>query len=156
MKNIIRVLSLVFTVVLLSGCGVEEKEVTKTCTLTTNDVANGYKLEAVYKVYGKGKNVEKVETIETITSSDEESLASFEDYFKESYESVNEVYGGYTNKVTNENGKVISETTIDYNEMDVEQYVKDNSSMKQYVTSDNKISVNGIISIYEALGATCE
>ena len=40
--------------------------------------------------------------------------------------------------------------------MDLEQYVKDNSSIKQYVTSDNKISVNGIISIYEALGATCE
>ena len=38
----------------------------------------------------------------------------------------------------------------------LEQYVKDNSSMKQYVTSDNKISLNGIISIYETLGATCE
>ena len=79
MKKCIKVLALVFAVILISGCSNSAKEVVKTCTLTSNDVTNGYKLESEYKVYGKGDVVEKVITTETITSDDEETLSYFEE-----------------------------------------------------------------------------
>ena len=95
----VKILSLVFAVVLITGCGSEAKEFTKTCTLTNNDTTNGYKLEAEYKVYGKGKVATKVETVETVTSEDEDTLDYFEEYLKDTYDKMNDTYGGYDVKV---------------------------------------------------------
>lgn len=158
MKKYVKILVLVVALILVVGCGktVEEKEVIKTCKSTTNDVANGYKLESEYTVYAKGDVVDKVVTTETITSENEETLDYFEEYLEDTYSSIDEVYGGYENDVTNENGKVISKTTIDYNEMDLAKYVEDNTAMKDYVNSDNKMLLEGVINIYESLGAICE
>lgn len=155
MKKCLKSLALVMAVLLMSGCG-NKKEFVKTCTLTTNNTAQGYKLEAEYNVYGKGDVVEKVVTTETVTSDNDAILTYFEEYLTESYETANSTYKGYTNKVTNEDGKVVSETTIDYNKMDLDQYVEDNSAMKSYVNSDNKLLVDGVIELYESLGATCK
>lgn len=157
-KKYVRILVLVIAVVLVSGCGnkVNDKEIVKTCKSTASDVASGYKVESEYKVYAKGDVVEKVETTEIVTSDDEELLDYFEEYLEDTYESTNEVYGGYTNNVTNENGKVISTTTIDYNVMNIEQYVKDNTAMTNYVNSNNEILLEGILNLYEGLGAVCE
>ena len=156
MRKYFKMLVLVIAVVLITGCTNNDKEIVKTCTSTTNDVANGYKLESTYKIYAKGDIVEKVETIETITSEDETILDYFEETLEDTYEATNEVYGGYTNEVENENGKVVSKTTIDYTKMNMEQYIKDNTVMKNYVNSDNEILLEGIITIYESLGATCK
>lgn len=142
-------------ILLVSGCG-NDKEVMKTCTLTSNNVAQNYKMENEYKIYGKGKVVTKVVTTETITSSNQEILDYLEETVKETYDVNNATYGGYTNKMTNENGKLVSETTVDYSKMDVEKFVKDNSVMKNYVNSKNELLMDGIVAVYEAMGATCE
>lgn len=155
MKKCVKILSLVFAIVLISGCG-SKKEFVKTCTLTSNDPTTGYKLNAEYKIYGQGDVANKVVTVETVATDDKDSLDYFEEYFKSTYDSINETYGGYTNKVTNKDGKVTSETTVDYNKMNLEQYVKDNSAMKNYVNKDNKMLVDGLVKTYEALGATCK
>lgn len=156
MKKSVKILSLLIAIILMSGCSGNNKEFVKTCTLTSTDSTNGYKLESEYKVYGKGKIVNKVVTVETVTSDDEEIIEYFEENLKKSYESANETYGGYTNKVTKTDGKVISETTIDYNKMDLEQYVKDNSIMNNFVDKNNKMLADGVISLYETMGATCK
>ena len=78
----------------------------------------------------------------------------FENYLNTTYQTFDDTYGGYTYKVTKEDGKVTSDVTIDYNEMDIEQYVEDQPSLKTYV-EDNKILKDGLISIYEDMGATC-
>ena len=156
MKKYFKFLTLVVACVLVIGCSSKnEASITKTCTLTTNDVVNGYRLDSEYKVYGKGSVVDKVETIETVTSDSEDILNYFEETLKSTYSATNEVYGGYTNEVTKENGKLVSKTTIDYNKMDLKAFVKDNSAMKSYVNKDNKILVEGITKLYESLGATC-
>ncbi len=151
----VKILSLVFVVALLAGCG-NEKEFTTTCTLTSNDVVNNYKLDTEYKIYGKGKVANKVVTIETVTSDDEDILDYFEDTLKETYDSVNEIYGGYTNTIKKEDNKIISETTIDYNKMDLKKYVEDNSIIKSYVNSNNEMLAEGLQTLYESLGATCK
>ena len=155
MKKCVKILSLAFAIVLISGCG-SKKEFVKTCTLTSNDPTTGYKLESEYKIYGEGDVANKVVTVETVATDDQDSLDYFEEYFKSTYDSINGIYGGYNNKVTNKDGKVTSETTIDYNKMDLAKYVKDNSAMKNYVNKDNKMLVDGLVKTYEALGATCK
>ena len=39
--------------------------------------------------------------------------------------------------------------------MDLDKFVKDNSQIKAYI-KNNKITLEGMQKIYEALGATCE
>lgn len=155
MKKCLKFLSLIIAVVFISGCG-NDKEVTKTCTLTSTNSTNGYKLESVYKIYGKGKVADKVVTTETITADNEDDLDYYKEYFEKTYKAVDDVYGGYTINVSIKDNKVISETTIDYNKMDLKKYVKDNSVMKNYVDKNNKMLIDGLISTYEALGATCK
>ena len=157
MKRFVKYFVLLVAVVLVTGCGKESaKESVKTCKLVSNDIANGYKLESEYKIYSTGKTVDKVVTVETVTSEDESVLDYFNEYLDTTYKTYNETYGGYTNKITKDSGKVVSETTIDYSAMDLKKYVSDNSSMANFVNSDNKLLTEGVVSIYETLGATCE
>lgn len=136
----------------LTGCGDETGSIE--CTLSTNDVINGYQLNSTYKINYKGDFAESVETTEIVTSDSTDTLDYFENYLNTTYQTFDDTYGGYTYKVTKEDGKVTSDVTIDYNEMDIEQYVEDQPSLKTYV-EDNKILKDGLISIYEDMGATC-
>lgn len=155
MKRCLKFLSLMIVVVFISGCG-NDKEVTKTCTLTSTDKAKNLKLETEYKVYGKGKTADKVVTTEIITTDDEDTLNYYKEYLEKTYSAANKAYGGYTINVTKEDNKVVSETTIDYNKMNLKDFVKDNSIMKNYVDKNNKMLIDGLVSTYEALGATCK
>lgn len=156
MRKCLKYFILVIAIIFVSGCDSNVREVQRTCKLTTNAVAQGYKLESEYVIYGKGDVVNKVSTIETVISDDEEILDYFEETLRTTYDATSETYGGYTIDITNENGKVVSKVTIDYNKMNLEQYVEDNSVMKDYVNSDNKLMVSGLVNLYESLGATCE
>ena len=155
MKKVLQGVVFSMLILMASGCG-NEKEVMKTCTMTTNNVAENYKMENEYKVYGKGKVATKAVTIETVTSEDQEVLDYLEDYVRTSYEKNNKAYGGYSHKLTNENGKLVSETTIDYTKMDVKKFVEDNSVMKNYVNSKDQLLIDGLLAIYKATGATCK
>lgn len=154
MKKALKTITLALVIVLVSGCG--KKEVVKTCTLTQNNTAYGYKLESKYVIYGEGDIAKKVESTETVTTDNTSIQDQFETQLNSTYKSLNDTYGGYTYKVTKGDGKVVSTVTIDYEKLDIEKYVKDNSAMKNYVNKDNKLLVEGIESIYKALGATCE
>lgn len=155
MKKCFKILSLMIVALFISGCG-SDKEVIKTCTSTSTDSKSGLKLEAVYKVYGKGKVADKVVTTETITTDDEDTLDYYKEYLEDTYEAANKTYGGYTINVTKKDNKVVSETTIDYNKMDLEKFVKDNTVLKNYVDKNNKMLIEGLLSTYKAIGATCE
>lgn len=155
MKKLLCVTALSVLILITSGCGTE-KEVMKTCTLTQNNVAENYNMVSEYKIYGKGKTVQKAVTVETVTSSDQEILDYLEEYAKNAYEANNKAYGGYSNTITNENGKLVSETTVDYSKMDVKKFVEDNSVMKNFVNSKDELLIEGLIQIYEATGAICK
>jgi len=157
MKKVLKVFSVMLVSILLFGCGEKNsKEFVKTCEMTSNDPANGYKLSSVYKIYGTSNVVDKVVTTETVESEDEETLDYFKEYLSTTYDTYNKAYGGYKNEIKKSEGELISETTIDYSKMDLEKYIEDNSAMKNYVNSDNQLLLEGVISIYESLGATCK
>lgn len=156
MKRDLKILLVLPLVFLMVGCGTNKKEIVSHCTLTSTDNTNGYQLNSSYDVYSTNNEVSKVVTEEVVTSDNDSILTYFEEYLKKTYDTQNSTYGGTTNEVTKVEGKVTSKTTIDYTKMDLEKYVKDNSALSNYMNKDNKLTKDGILSIYKAMGATCE
>lgn len=132
-----------------------EKEGQISCNAHTKDVINGYELDASFLIDYKGNYVTSVETKEIVTSDDEDILSYFDEILTDTYKVMDEEYGGYTHKITKKDNKIISDVTIDYSKMDIKQLVKDQPSYKLFVKND-KILVDGIISIYKSAGATCD
>ena len=139
---------------LFTGCAKEEAGSTS-CTMYNKDVVNGYELSSTYVINHKNGLVESVETVETVSSEDEEILDTMETYLNDTYKALDESYGGYTYEVKNENGKVTSRVKIDYNKMDIDSYVTDQPTIKDYV-EDSKLTLEGVKLMYESMGATCE
>lgn len=154
MKRIVKISLALLLVVLLTGC--KGKQVATKCTLTSDQSASGYKIESTYNVYSTENKVDRVETVETVTSKNTTVLAYFEKQLKTQYKANDDTYGGYTYKITNKNGKVTSNVTIDYSKMNLDKFVKDNPAMKSYVDKKNNITLKGIKSMYESMGAKCE
>ena len=154
MKKYVYSLALVLVGILcVTGCGSSSKV---TCTYESDQSASGYKLKSEYNIYSDGDVVTKVETTETVESKNNTVLSYFEKQLKEQYKTNNEKYKGYDYKVTNKDGKVVSEVTIDYSKMDLNKFVEDNTAMKSFVNKDNKLTVKGVKSMYESIGAKCK
>lgn len=156
MKKGVKFLVVSLLTVLLVGCSSKEEKVVKTCTLNSDQSASGYTLNATYKIYATNDVVTSVETEEIVISDNEQIRDYFESTLNSSYETAEETYGGYTYNIKKEDNKVISNVTIDYTKMDLEKFIDSNTTMKAYVNSDNKITLDGAKKIYEDLGATCE
>lgn len=138
---------------LLTGCS--KAELVKVCTINTIDEDTNYTIKSTFRIYAKDESVEQVKIKEIIKAQDNEELEILKEMLNSTYESANKEYGGYTNKIEEEKNKIISNTTIDYTKMDLKKYVKDNPAMDEYI-KNNKISIDGIISIYEEMGASCK
>ena len=146
---IIAILALVLT-----GCGNNSK-LAKTCTKSVEDASGLYTLDSKYEVYGSNV-VDKIVITETVISDDIDTLKNFEQKYKTLYEDFNKKYGGYTNKVTLEEGRLVSETICDYNKMNLKKYAEDNSSLSKYLTKDNKVDLSGRVTLYEETGSVCK
>ncbi len=125
------------------------------CTSKSDQSKNGYILETTYKIKYKNEMVTSINIKEIITSKDKKKLKSFAKQFEEQYEYNKKTYGGYTYKVTNKDGKVESDVTVDYKEMDMKKFIKNNEAMKKF-TNDNKLTLEGAKKLYESTGAKCD
>lgn len=158
MKKVFSILFLIVGLFVIVGCGNKaDDKLVMICTSSSSDTIRGYNLETKYNVYSNDNDiVSKVSTTEAVTSNNDEILDFFNRELKSAYSELNDTYGGYDNKVIKTNGKVTSETTIDYSIMNLKKYVEDNSEVKDYVNSDNKFTITSIKRLYEELGATCD
>lgn len=143
----------VLVVSLLVGCG--NKGGTIECTLSSKDVVNGYELNSTYKIKYTNDYVNSVETVEVVSSDNSEVLDYFKKNLEDTYKKTNENYGGYDYNVTKDQNKVTANVTIDYSKMNLDQFIKDQPALKSY-TKDGKLLVDGVKSLYEAMGATCK
>lgn len=139
---------------LVSGCGEKKKEVL--CTLESNNIVSDYKLSATYKATIVDDHVTKVKTTEKVESKDQSILDSLKTTIEDSYKKMNEAYGGYQYKSSQEGDLLTVTTNIDYTILDMDKFIKDNSVMKGYVNKKNQITIEGIQKLYESMGATCE
>lgn len=154
MKRLLKLITICFVVCLLCGCGEKEKIVK--CTLNKKDVINEYELKSEYVITTDGKIVKKAETTEIITSDKASILSYFETSLNDTYKKMNNAYGGYTYDVSKNDNKVTSKVTIDYAKLNLEQLGKDDASIKSALNDKNEITLDGLMSVYKAMGATCE
>ena len=126
------------------------------CSLVSDQSANGYVDTTNYNIEYKDDLVVSIEQIETIDSKDKSILDFFKKQLVNQYKSYDKLYGGYSYSVKEEPDKVIVTINIDYNKLDMEKFIKDNPGMKQYVNEDNKLTYNGVISMYKNIGVVCE
>ena len=156
MKKILNLIGCVAFCFILSACSkAEVEEKTLTCTLHKKDVINNYELNSTYKVYAKGDAVNKVETTEIVTSDSATVIDYFEETLNSTYKAMNDAYGGYDYEITKEEGKVTSITIINYNELNLNQLANDDASMKLILNDNNQVTVNGLTSLYQQMGAEC-
>lgn len=125
-----------------------------TCTLHTNDVVNGYTLDATYVATYKNDLIYNVESTEVIKSDSLEIIKYFDNYVTETYTLMNKNYGGYTYSINKSNQELTSKATIDYKQVDIKKLVEDQPTLKPYV-KDNMITLEGIKIMYTQMGATC-
>jgi len=65
------------------------------------------------------------------------------------------MYGGYTYDIKNSKDKLELSVGIDYTVFDMNKFINNNAAMKDYVNKSNKLTIDGIINMYEASGSTC-
>ena len=157
MKRVFNLLVIFVEIIFISGCSVPlvGQKVTK-CTLDNDQSKSGYKTLTTYNIYSKKNIVTKVSYEEVLSSENTTILKYFEDLNKKQFETQNNTYGGYTFDIKSEKNKVISKVTINYNKLNLEKFIKDNSAMKSYVNKDNKFTLEGAKTMYESLGAKCK
>ena len=148
-------LILLFAVLLFAGCNESKKEETTKCSISSKDVVNNYELNSEYVIYYTGDTVNRVHTVEKVKSDSDSIIDTFKTTIENMYKSMNDSYGGYEYSTKVNGNELVSTTDIDYNKMNVEQYVKDQPTLKSYF-KDGKITLEGVKKIYNALGATCE
>lgn len=152
MKKYIKLLLLIIVVTILSGC--KSKLDTAECNFESKQ--SDYKINTNYKIYYKDNIVEKVDIDEVITSSSKDKLKEFNNSFKSLYDSNNSMYGGYTYDIKINKNKLVLSANIDYTVFDMNKFINNNAAMKEYINKDNKLTLDGIIKMYEASGSTCK
>ena len=172
MKKYFSIILIFIISIILVGCGnnnnkqeanghiAEENDVSKVkkivCKLEKEDTVNSYKLDTTYELTVENDLVIKNKMTEIITSTNKDTLDYFENYMKSTYKTMNDKYGGYDYKVTNDGKQVASSTTIDYTKTDIEKIIQDDSSMKLMVNSNNQVTLAGVKSVYNTLGIACD
>lgn len=154
MKKFLMGCVLILQVVLFTGCGKEEVK-TMTCDLTKNDKITGYNLTSKYEVHYVKDEVVDVKTVEKIETDKEEMITYFKNYLEETYQKMNNEYGGYTYDIKSTDKDVTATVMIDYSKVNMEQLGKDDSSIKKMLTENNKLPVDGLKAMYESTGAIC-
>lgn len=155
MKNIIKFSVLAFGIIIMTGCGTKE-DYTLKCILEQNNLINNYKISSTYEIITDGKIVKKVKTTETVISENQDFLDAMESTLRESYNNMNEAYGGYTVDIKNEDGEISSLIEIDYTTMNIGAMLEAEPSMQNYANDKNQMTLEGVKQIYIAQGATCE
>ena len=120
------------------------------CTLDYDYSDLNYVISSKYIVFGDKKKVNKVSSVEIITSTEKSKLDSFEDYYNQNHD-VASKYDGYTSDVTREKNKVISKVTIDYDEFDLDKFYEENETENK-----EKLTIDSIEKKYVSLGAECK
>jgi len=141
--------------VLLSGCGNDVKDDNISvvhCTKTGE--ATGISASMEYNVYYKGDYVKILNSIETVTSNDSSKL----DEYETAYKTIFKAYEGleyYDNNITRTSNTVKSETTINYEKIDIDKLLSIEGE-EDNVVEDGKVKLSTWINFAEKYGATCD
>mgnify|MGYP004569025757 CR=1 FL=1 len=138
-------------VFLVTGCSSSEEK-TMTCTRTMNQ--SGIKTSLNYKVTYSGDYVNRVQSEESIETSDTTTLNTYKEQIENVYTPYKDVEY-YTYNVTVNGNKLVSTVDINYAKIDTKKLIEIDSANSQLI-NDGKVKLSSVKSLYEQLGATCE
>lgn len=162
MKKIGISILLVFTIILISGCGKEtiedkmKKEDNEKILKCTRNVTSQENMTTSfsYKIYYDGDYVTKTVAIEKVTSDDKEVLKTY----KEAYEKVFSTYKNieyYDNEVKQKGNTVSSTTVVNYQKVDVNKIIEIEGKEDNIFEEDLKVKKDTLVSFYKKYGITC-
>ena len=150
-----KLLVLVLFVFLLVGCSKEEK--VKTCKVQSIENESGYQITTKYDIYSNGKIVSRVNMNQVIQSDKKDILEYYQKEYNSMYKKYNKTYGGYTYDIRIDNNKLICNVNIHYKKLNRKKYIEDNTGLKKFINKNNHyFTVDGIVKMYESLGASCK
>lgn len=138
-------------VFLVTGCSSSEEK-TMTCTRTMNQ--SGMKTNLNYKVTYSGDYVNRVQSEESIETSDTTTLNTYKEQIEKIYTPYKDVKY-YTYNVTIDGNKLVSTVDINYTKIDTKKLIEIDSANSQLI-NDGKVKLSSVKSLYEQLGATCK
>lgn len=152
MKSIKYLVVLLLGVLIVTGCQNKEETKTMTCTRTINQEQASMDLS--YKVTYTGDYVEKVESIEKVTSKDTSNLATYKEEIEKTYKPYANIKY-YDSEVTIDGNTLTSKVIIDYSKIDYKEFTNIDSANSQIFTDDGKVKLETMESLYKQIGATC-
>lgn len=138
-------------VFLVTGCSSSEEK-TMTCTRTMNQ--SGMKTNLNYKVTYSGDYVNRVQSEESIETSDTTTLNTYKEQIEKIYTPYKDIKY-YTYNVTIDGNKLVSTVDINYAKIDIKKLIEIDSANSQLI-NDGKVKLSSVKSLYEQLGATCK
>ena len=138
-------------VFLVTGCSSSEEK-TMTCTRTMNQ--SGIKTSLNYKVTYSGDYVNRVQSEESIETSDTTTLNAYKEQIENVYTPYKDVKY-YTYNVTVNGNKLVSTVDINYAKIDTKKLIEIDSANSQLI-NDGKVKLSSVKSLYEQRGATCK
>ncbi len=152
MKKLKYLVVLLLGILIVTGCQNKDETKTMTCTRTINQEQASMDLS--YTVTYTGDYVEKVESIEKVTSTDTSALNSYKEEIEATYKPYANIKY-YDTEVTVDGNTLTSKVTIDYSKIDYKEFTNIDSANSQIFTSDGKVKLETMESLYEQIGATC-
>ena len=138
-------------VFLVTGCSSSEEK-TMTCTRTMNQ--SGMKTNLNYKVTYSGDYVNRVQSEESIETSDTTTLNTYKEQIEKIYTPYKDIKY-YTYNVTIDGNKLVSTVDNNYAKIDTKKLIEIDSANSQLI-NDGKVKLSSVKSLYEQLGATCK
>lgn len=152
MKKIKYLLLVLVMTFLITGCQSEETSKTMVCSRTINQDAISMNLK--YTVTYKGKYVEKVESIEKITTDDTTVLDAYKQAVETTYQPYSKI-DNYSYDVKVDGNTLISTVMADYTKIDYKKMLEVDTANQQIFTDDGKVKLETIESFYTKLGTNC-
>lgn len=147
MKKILLLVLLIF----ISGCSNNKYYI---CNIDVENNQQNYTLNGKYIIYYDDNFVTKIEKEEKYISNDVTIIEYFNEYKNLDYDNLNNLYGGFTYTIDKLENRILINSTIDLNNVDIKKMIKNGYLDNDYVIS-NKLTVSGAKYFYKSKGAIC-
>lgn len=147
--------ALIITIIVLSLAIISyifNKKEYITCTKKTMN--EDYTLLSNYKIYYQNEEVYKIEIKENVEAKTTIILNQIMQNIENSYKNYKEEIGSYDYEVKKEKTKGETKVIINYDEIDMEAYLKYNPEAN--LNENNKYSIEDLKKMYEERGAICK
>ncbi len=159
-KKIIGCSLILITIFTLCGCDSQKEQNTNkksdnVIKCTRNATANDAKTTLNYEIYYDGDYVTKTISIEKITTSNQDTLKTYQD----AYSKVFDNYKGldyYDNTISRTEDSIICTTIIDYEHVDTSKILAIEGEEGNIFDSDGKVKKETLLEFYKKYGANCE